>query len=321
MNEQLMYLASASLEAARHVDILPSGHRSREMHGHSFTVKVRSHLPAGWGGFPGAEVDELKRVLNEAIEPINYQLLNKHMDTPTDENLARWVRGKIKAPNVAVVGIQSTSDEGVDLDSQNNAHIWRSFRFEAAHQLPNVPDGHQCGRMHGHGFKVILHANQSLRTGDMGIDFDYLSAVWQPIHEELHYSCLNDIPGLENPTSEIQASWIWQRLKPTVSELSWVTVYETVSAGCHFDGEHYRIWKEDKFESALQLTNAPKGDHRRSLHGHSYMIRLHLTSPLDEVMGWTVDYGDVKQLFKPVYNQIDHHLLVSVKATSSTVEI
>jgi 6-pyruvoyltetrahydropterin/6-carboxytetrahydropterin synthase len=156
---------------------------------------------------------------------------------------------------------------------------------------------------------VILHANQSIGSADMGVDYDYLDACWAPIHAELDHACLNDIPGLENPTSEMIATWIWNRLKHQLPQLSWVTVYETVTAGCHFDGVHYRIWKEMRFESALSLQRAHQGDRRRRLHGHSYLLRLHLTAPLDPVMGWTVDYGDVKEYFKPVYKRLDHHLL------------
>ncbi len=128
-------------------------------------------------------------------------------------------------------------------------------------------------------------------------------------HQQLDYTCLNDIPGLENPTSEVLARWIWQQLKPDFAQLSWVTVYETHTSGCHYNGDHYRIWKEQRFESALRLKCVPENDQRRQLHGHSYLIRLHLTAPLDEVMGWTVDYGDVKALFKPIYKQLDHHQL------------
>jgi 6-pyruvoyltetrahydropterin/6-carboxytetrahydropterin synthase len=166
--------------------------------------------------------------------------------------------------------------------------------------------------MHGHGFEVILHANQALAGLDMGLDFDQLGALWAPIRAELHHACLNDIPGLENPTSELLATWLWQRLKATLPALSWITVYETATAGCHYDGHHYRIWKEQRFESALRLTRAPDGDTRRRLHGHSYLARLHLSAPLDEVLGWTVDYGDVKALFKPVYDRLDHHDLNEV---------
>lgn len=167
--------------------------------------------------------------------------------------------------------------------------------------------------MHGHGFEVILHASQSLLRGgsevDMGVAFEQMDSYWLPIFEQLDYACLNDIPGLENPTSEVLADWIWQQLKPPFTELSWVTVYETHTSGCNYNGLHYRIWKEQRFESALQLSHLPTSDKRRKLHGHSYLIRLHLMAELDKVMGWTVDYGDVKALFKPVYEQLDHHRL------------
>jgi 6-pyruvoyltetrahydropterin/6-carboxytetrahydropterin synthase len=123
---------------------------------------------------------------------------------------------------------------------------------------------------------------------------------------------LNDLPGLENPTSEVIAAWIWARLKPKLTELSWVTIYETTTAGCHFNGENYRIWKEFRFEAAMRIFGASDTDPRRKLHGHSYLSRLHLTAPLDKVLGWTVDYGDVKALFKPAYQQIDHHYLNDV---------
>jgi 6-pyruvoyltetrahydropterin/6-carboxytetrahydropterin synthase len=138
---------------------------------------------------------------------------------------------------------------------------------------------------------------------------DQLGALWAPLHAELDHACLNDIQGLENPTSEVLSHWLWDRLKPELPALSWVTVYETATAGCHFDGTHYRIWKERRFESALRLALAPEGDPRRRLHGHSYLLRLHLTAPLDDVLGWTVDYGDVKALFQPVYRRLDHHRL------------
>jgi 6-pyruvoyltetrahydropterin/6-carboxytetrahydropterin synthase len=309
MSERLFHVAAAPFEAARRVSILPDGHPSRRLHGHSFIARVRAELPTGWAPFPGGETDALKEALTGCIATLDYRDLNEHLPVPTDENLARWVRGCLDVSGIESVGIQSTRDQGADLDDAEHAHIWRRFRFEAAHRLPNVPEGHQCGRMHGHGFEVILHADQALGGEDMGVDFDQLGTLWAPLHEELHYGCLNDLPGLENPTSELLAAWLWTRLKPQLAPLSWITVYETVTAGCHYDGSHYRIWKEQRFESALRLSQAPDGDRRRRLHGHSYSLRLHLTAPLDQVLGWTVDYGDVKERFKPVYKQLDHHLL------------
>lgn len=309
MKERLLYAASCPFEAARNVPILPEGHRARNMHGHSFIARLRAEPPQDWGPFPGAELSAVSSALENVVRKLNYQPLNDLLSTPTDENLARWLRYQLEVPGIEFVGIQSTLNQGADLDSKNHAHIWRRFRFESAHQLPNVPWGHQCGRMHGHGFEVILHANQNLNGDDMGVDFDKLGDIWSPLNAELHLACLNDIPGLENPTSEVLASWLWKRIRPALPELSWITVYETVTAGCHYDGHHYRIWKEFRFESALRLERAPAGDPRRKLHGHSFLNRLHLTAPLDKVMGWTVDYGDVKEVFKPIYSQLDHHLL------------
>ncbi len=308
--DRLLHAASASFEAARKVDVLREGHRARNLHGHSFTARIRASLRAGWASFAGAETDDLRRALRQCVQNLDYRFLNQEIEIPTDENVARWLRQNIDVPGIDSVGILSTADQGADLDRDGQVHIWRRFRFESAHQLPNVPPGHKCGRMHGHGFIVILHCNQSLGDRDMGIDFDHLDRCWQPLHDELDHACLNDIPGLENPTSEHIAGWIWQRLKhSSLPELSWVTVYETASAGCNHDGKHYRIWKEMTLDSAVRLKNAPEGDRRRQIHGHTYTIRLHLSAPLDEVMGWAMDFGDVKELFHPVFKRLDHQPL------------
>lgn len=309
MAERLFHLAAAPFEAARRVAILPAGHRARRLHGHSFTARVRAELPPDWASFPGGETAALAQALREGIAPLDYRDLNAELPVPTDENLARWIRQRLAVPGIAGVGVRSTREQGADLDAIGHVHVWRRFRFEAAHRLPKVPSGHPCGRMHGHGFEVILHADQDLAGRDMGVDFDHLGDLWAPLRAELDHACLNDIPGLENPTSELLARWLWQRLKPQLAVLSWITVYETATAGCHYDGEQYRIWKELRFEGALRLGRAPAGDRRRRLHGHSYRLRLHLSAPLDAVLGWTVDYGDVKALFRPVYERLDHHRL------------
>jgi 6-pyruvoyltetrahydropterin/6-carboxytetrahydropterin synthase len=318
MSQQLYYIATVPFEAARHVDILPTGHRSRRMHGHSFHIKARALLPDGWAPFPGSETEELFQALAAAVAPLDYDVLNNHIEVPTDENIARWARRRLAVPGIETIGIQSTRDEGADLDNADHAHIWRRFRFEAAHQLPNVPQGHKCGRMHGHGFEVVLHANQALGKDHMGVDFDYLDDCWLPLHAKLNCACLNELAGLDNPTSELLAAWIWQHIQPRLPELSWVTVYETNTAGCHHDGANYRIWKEQSFESALRLRRAPEGHPSQRLHGHSYVVRLHLSAPLDSVLGWTVDYGDVKELFNPVYKQLDHHELNTIAGLTDT---
>ena len=318
MSHKIYYIVSAPFESACQINILSDSHPAAQLHGHSYQASLRIPLSslnndAAFTSKQQEAVAFLKNHLHKTIEPLNYTFLNEQINVPTDENLARWIHQASNFSGIDRVGIQSTRDSGVDLDNQGHAHIWRRYRFEAAHQLPNVAAGHPCGRMHGHGFEVILHANQNLKhdldDDDMGIDFAQIDQFWSVLHEQLDYTCLNDIEGLENPTSEVLAHWIWQQLKPVFRQLSWVTVYETHTSGCHYNGEVYRIWKEQRFESALQLTKVNAGDKRRRLHGHSYLIRLHLTAKLDKVMGWTVDYGDVKSRFKPVYEQLDHHQL------------
>jgi 6-pyruvoyltetrahydropterin/6-carboxytetrahydropterin synthase len=243
------------------------------------------------------------------VAPLDYELLNTHIGTPTDENIARWIRSKFALDYVDSIGVQSTADEGVDLDRHERAHIWRRYSFQAAHRLPNVPSGHKCGRMHGHGFDVIIHAAQDVAGEPMGVDYDRIDTVWKPVHAELNHACLNEIRGLQNPTSELIASWLWHRLKGELPELAWVTVYETATCGANFDGQRYRIWKELSIDSAARLNRSPVDDARHRIHGHTYILRLHLDAPLDEVMGWTIDFGDVKEMFNPVFKQLDHQPL------------
>lgn len=312
MTERLFFTASAGFEAARRITRLQPNHRASSLHGHSFVAQVRAALPAAWGGYRGAELAALRAHLAQAVEPLDYAYLNTLLEQPADEQLACWLRERLDLPGVYSVGIRSTCDAGADLASDGQAHIWRKYAFESAHRLPNVGPGHKCGRMHGHGFKVVLHVAGAAGARENPIDYDLLDAVWAPLHKELDFSCLNDLPGLGNPTSELLSSWIWQRLKPQLAALSRVTVYETASCGAHFDGMHYRIWKDMPLDSAVRLKYAPEGDPRRRIHGHTYVLRLHLHAPLDAVMGWTVDFGDVKELFTPIFKQLDHHPLYEI---------
>ncbi len=119
-----------------------------------------------------------------------------------------------------------------------NVRLVHEFRFEAAHHLPKVPSGHKCARLHGHSFKIELTVAGPVdeETGWF-LDFGEIYAVWQPIWERLDHHYLNEVPGLENPTSENLARWIWQQLKPSLQPLSQVTVFETCDARCEYVGE------------------------------------------------------------------------------------
>ncbi|MBU3724952.1 MAG: 6-pyruvoyl tetrahydropterin synthase [Burkholderiaceae bacterium] len=307
MNEHLLLSAVAGFESAVRLDHLPEGYRAHQLHGHSYQLRARIAPPAGWEQFPGAGVDQLRNALQAAVAPLDYAYLNDVLSQPTDDRLARWLHQRLALAGLQQLGVKSTAHSGVDLDDHGNSTVWRRYRFEAAHRLPHVPMGHKCGRMHGHGFEVILHAHLGFGEQALTSELDALDAVWLPIHQQLHLACLNEIDGLHNPTSELIASWIWHRIKSMLPQLRWVTVFETASSGAHFDGSHYRIWKAFTLDSAVQLVHAPGADLRRRVHGHTYTLRLHLHAPLDQVMGWTVDYGDVKACFDPIFNKIDHH--------------
>jgi len=317
-NEMLIYAAAAPFEAARQIAAAPEGHRSRRLHGHGFLATVWAQLPEGWARFPGAEVDDLRSRLAAAVSPLDYRYLNECLEDPTDEHLARWIRGRIDVPGLFKVGVRSTGGEGVDLDPQAHAHVWRRYTLQAAHRLPNVRPGHKCGRMHGHGFAIVLHADRNQDLHDPSLSAERLDESWAPIHAELDHACLNDIAGLDNPTSEMLSAWIWRRLKPQLPQLSWVTVYETANCGAHFDGAHYRIWKETSLDSASRSSRAPGGDVRRRIHGHTYSLRLHLQAPLDQVLGWTVDFGDVSELFQPIFERLDHRPLHDMPGLADT---
>ncbi|CQH16891.1 sulfite reductase subunit alpha [Yersinia frederiksenii] len=115
--------------------------------------------------------------------------------------------------------------------------LFKDFQFEAAHLLPHVPEGHKCGRLHGHSFMVRIEVTGEVDAHSGWVmDFADLKAAFNPIWARLDHHYLNDIPGLENPTSEVLASWIWQQLKPQLPELSAVMVKETCSAGCVYRG-------------------------------------------------------------------------------------
>ncbi|MDA0997449.1 MAG: 6-carboxytetrahydropterin synthase QueD [Proteobacteria bacterium] len=115
--------------------------------------------------------------------------------------------------------------------------LFKEFTFEAAHDLPNTPQGHKCRRLHGHSFRVRIAVEGPVDpvTGWV-MDFADIKAAFQPLHARLDHRYLNEIPGLENPTSEVIAKWIWAELQPALPELSEVRLWETCTAGCAYKG-------------------------------------------------------------------------------------
>ncbi len=116
--------------------------------------------------------------------------------------------------------------------------LTKTFTFEAAHSLPTFPEGHKCHRLHGHSFKVAVEVAGAMEPAD-GVLIDYadIKAAYTPLVKRLDHYYLNEIEGLENPTAELLARWIWDRLKPSLPLLSKIIVYETCTSACEYSGE------------------------------------------------------------------------------------
>jgi 6-pyruvoyltetrahydropterin/6-carboxytetrahydropterin synthase len=115
--------------------------------------------------------------------------------------------------------------------------IFKEFSFEAAHRLPHVPEGHKCARLHGHSFQARIYVEGEIHAEQGWVmDFADIKRHFEPIYQALDHHYLNEIPGLDNPTSEILAQWIWERLKPNLSGLSKIEIRETCTSGCVYRG-------------------------------------------------------------------------------------
>ncbi len=276
------HLLGAGFEAARSLPGVGE-------HGHSFRVQLRT------AALPDT-LPALQNTLQQAVAPFHYGNISQHLADASDLSLARHLLAACGQPGS--LHLASAPDRGVLLGEDGREYVYFDTRFEAAHQLPHVPPGHKCGRLHGHGFGVRIVADA--RHASLN---DILLQAWPPLFAQLNHRYLNDIPGLDNPTSEVMAAWLYQQLQPRLAGLAWVEVRETHTAGSQFDGHTYRIWKEQHFESAVPF------DAAGNYTGHSYLIRLMLQGSVDRVMGWVLDFGDVKDRFKPIYRQLDHNPL------------
>jgi len=115
--------------------------------------------------------------------------------------------------------------------------ISRSFRLEAARSLPKLPPSHPCSRLHGHSFvvEVTLEGEVDPEVGWL-VDYDVIATAWAPLAKALDHRHLNDVPGLENPTSEYLARWVYDRLAPALPALAAVTVMETPETRATYRG-------------------------------------------------------------------------------------
>ncbi len=116
--------------------------------------------------------------------------------------------------------------------------IYKEFQFEAAHYLPYVPENHKCRRLHGHSYRVRVYVRGPIDPEIGWIrDFADIGEAFSPVYKQLDHHVLNDVEGLENPTCEHLAKWIWEKTRPLIPELSRIEVMETCTSGCVYAGE------------------------------------------------------------------------------------
>lgn len=305
MTTQAYHVTRHTFQAARQLADLDADHRASRLHGHGFELMAVGQSDHG--------LDALNDEVANLCHQLDYQDLNSRLHTvPNDRAILNWFATNLSPPSAVRLALKTAPDTLARLRprSDNALTVAQWFYFEAAHQLPNVPAGHKCGRMHGHGFAVKIEClvGPDQCTEDLR---DQIDQAWAPLNQSLHLACLNDLSGLENPTSEHLALWLWQRLSD-LDSLSSIGVNETPSAGCVFDGQDMRIWKQQTLDAAVQLAHANADDPRRRIHGHTFNVRLHLTGALDQVLGWVYDFGDVKSAFRPVFEALDHHPLYTI---------
>jgi 6-pyruvoyltetrahydropterin/6-carboxytetrahydropterin synthase len=116
--------------------------------------------------------------------------------------------------------------------------IYKQFTFDSAHFLPNVPEGHKCREMHGHTYHLTIFAEGALLEPEGWVlDFTDLKLVVKPIIEQLDHKLLNNIQGLENPTSEVLVTWLWKQIKPSLPALKRIELKETPTSGVIYEGD------------------------------------------------------------------------------------
>jgi 6-pyruvoyltetrahydropterin/6-carboxytetrahydropterin synthase len=116
--------------------------------------------------------------------------------------------------------------------------LFRQFTFDSAHFLPNVPEGHKCKEVHGHTYRMVIYMEDTIKKNEGWVmDFAEVKKVIYPILEVVDHKLLNNIEGLENPTCELIAVWLWNKIKPQLPILTKIELHETPTSGVIYEGK------------------------------------------------------------------------------------
>ncbi len=238
----------------------PGNGMASRVHGHRFYVQVSQtgeiDPVMGWL----IDYGQIKASVKPVINQLDHRFLNdlEGLNSGTPEDIGTWIKRIIRRALPFPVEVAVTCRESLEYeptlippDTLFKYPERISFRFEAAHSLPETPEGHKCRRLHGHSYEVqiarettagpgVLSAGSgATETAGAGVELllQLLSQSLKKIHGLLNYTHLNQIPGLENPTAEILCGWIWRQLEAERLTPTLVAVGETCESRCDYRGE------------------------------------------------------------------------------------
>lgn len=232
---QLQLFRTMTFSAALRLPTSPH-EKGRRLHGHNFRVELVLAGPVdaerGWL----VDFGDIRAAFAPLAERLDHSCLNEieGLETPTLEAIEQWIFDRLKSRLpmlerviVRVLGEGRFTPRRLGPDPRLALPERVTFTLESAHHLARAPAGHKCRRLHGHSFRIEAGAG----------DLNRLEPLLRPIHERLDHHCLNEIEGLENPTSENLAVWIWGALRADAPDLTVVVVRESADAACIYRGE------------------------------------------------------------------------------------
>ena len=232
MNVQLV---KEFLIEAAHRNTTATGPGER-LHGHTFRIEVivegEVDPRLGWL----IDYGDIKEAFGPLHNQLDHRYLNEieGLNAASLSDIAAWIQERLarKLPGLKGVRVSTVGDNAfipVELEADPDRDLPQriGFTFEAAQRLPNLPDGHPCRNLHGHTYRVEVGA----------ADLARLERPLESIYETFDHRCLNDIPGLDDATSERLCAWIWDKLSNAIDDLEVVIVQETATARCIYHGK------------------------------------------------------------------------------------
>ena len=248
------------------------------------------------------------RAFHEDVECLSNYINNFRDNYITLSDRAHWGELETNIPFRVLENFESYEfpwevrcPDGLRIHKLGNKRVVSTFiLLQSAHFLPFVEENHKCRRLHGHNFGLWL----SVEISDFDLvgtnSIEIMYAISHEIKAELDRKILNDIDGLENPTSEFIAKWVYNKLQnSSLSVVSILCIETSNSAACYHGENLWSCWKSFDFESVWRPSY-------REYIGHSFRLSTAVTGELCPSKGWVMDFSEIKSIMKPLVTKLDH---------------